>query len=130
MHNRQKKVIKMLAVILTAGIVYFFITQLGFSIPCMFHKVTGFYCPGCGVTRMCIKLIKFDFYGAFRCNPAVFICLPFLGVIYAIRCYNYLKQKSSNNNLAIKIIEIMCLVLLILSGILRNIPFFSFLAPH
>lgn len=38
---------------------------------CVFHKVTGFYCPGCGGTRAVIAMLKFDFITAFRYNPGV-----------------------------------------------------------
>ena len=36
---------------------YFFLNQrLSIGIPCLFYQITGFYCPGCGVTRMLFAL--------------------------------------------------------------------------
>ena len=35
-----------------------------YSIPCVFNLITGYYCPGCGITRMFISIYKLDFYQA------------------------------------------------------------------
>lgn len=129
MHKRLKKCFIMLAVGLTAGVIYFLLTQLGFTIPCIFHLITGFYCPGCGVTRMCINLLKLDIYSAFRCNPAVFVILPFLTLIFVRRAYDYIKFGTAKHEKWMTVIEITSLILLIIFGVLRNISEFSFLAP-
>ena len=129
MRKRLKKYLIMLAVGLTAGVIYFLLTQLGFVIPCIFHRITGFYCPGCGVTRMCINIIKLDFYSAFRSNPAVFVIVPFLAIIFAVRAYSYLKYGTAKHEKWMTVIEITSLTILIIFGVLRNIPSFSFLAP-
>ena len=39
--------------------------------PCLFRLVTGFYCPGCGLTRALHALVHFDPIGAWRMNPGV-----------------------------------------------------------
>jgi len=39
--------------------------------PCMFRAITGFYCPGCGLTRALHALVHLDIGRAFRMNPAV-----------------------------------------------------------
>lgn len=129
MRKRLKKYLIMLAVGLTAGVIYFLLTQLGFAIPCIFHRITGFYCPGCGVTRMCINLVKLNIYDAFRSNPAVFIILPFLIIIFLKRTYSYVKYGTAAHEKWMSAIEIISLIFLIIFGILRNIPAFSFLTP-
>lgn len=129
MHKRLKKYLIMLAVGLTAGVIYFLLTQLGFAIPCIFRRITGFYCPGCGVTRMCINIIKLDFYSAFRSNSAIFVIIPFLAVIFAVRTYSVLKYGIAKQKIWMTVIEITSIIILIIFGILRNIPVFSFLAP-
>ena len=97
--------------------------QCGIGIPCIFHKITGFYCPGCGLTRALISLIKLDFYQAFRYNILLMTLLP-IYLIYLF--YKYILKGKK------KIPNWVCYVLLaIIIGfaILRNIPYFSFLAP-
>lgn len=39
--------------------------------PCMFHAVTGYYCPGCGGTRAAFALIHGKFIQSFYYHPIV-----------------------------------------------------------
>jgi hypothetical protein len=48
---------------------------------CVFHKVTGFACPGCGATRAAHQLLHGEFTAAFRLNPLFILSLPFLGYV-------------------------------------------------
>jgi len=56
---------------------------------CIWNRLTGLYCPGCGTLRAFTALSHLDFGGAFRCNPFLFLLvLPlavYLCVIYTIR---------------------------------------------
>ena len=44
---------------------------------CLLKLTIGFPCPGCGMTRACISIMKFNFKDAFMYNPVVFL-LPFI----------------------------------------------------
>jgi len=60
-------------ILVAAGILYYLIVSFtGFAIPCVFRKITGLYCPGCGVTGMLTHIVRLDFKGAFECNQ---VCL-------------------------------------------------------
>ena len=105
-------------------IVYYFLNQTVYlEIPCIFHKITGLYCPGCGITRMFFSLLNFKFYQAFRYNMLVFIMLFGYIFIKIIEILTKHKINFSNN------FQISLLVITILFGILRNIDTFSFLLP-
>ena len=106
---------------------YFFINKLfNFSIPCPIYYITHFYCPGCGITRMFFAILHLEFYQAFRYNPLVFILLV-ISIIYLIV---KLILKRFNINLKIpKFVWYILLAIVIIYGILRNIPLFSFLSP-
>lgn len=39
--------------------------------PCMFHALTGFYCPGCGGTRAVRALLNAQLIESFLCHPFV-----------------------------------------------------------
>ena len=89
----------------------------------MFYKFTGLYCPGCGGNRAIISMLKFDFYQALKYNFIITFLIP-IGFIYFITKY-ILKINIKVNNSIWRIILIVVLVF----GIIRNIPLFSFLAP-
>ncbi len=58
--------------------------------PCIFHELTGFYCPGCGGTRAFLALITGHPILSFLYNPAVIYTAGVLlfyavwGISYAI----------------------------------------------
>lgn len=106
----------------------FYLLMGGMGIPCLFHLVTGFNCPGCGITRLILNLAKGNVVEAFHSNPFIFISIPFL--IYELMYqFGYLKYKKDNlipykddkgykaNNIALYVY----LFLLVCFGIARNI---------
>lgn len=42
------------AMVLAAGFAYYLAARFFFAIPCMFRTLTGFKCPGCGITHMLV----------------------------------------------------------------------------
>ena len=48
---------------------------------CVFNKLTGFYCPGCGLTRAMHALVHFDLPRAIRMNAFFILSTPLGGVI-------------------------------------------------
>ena len=43
---------------LCAGLFYgYVLIPLGFRVPCLFRRVTGLRCPGCGITDLCLGLL-------------------------------------------------------------------------
>lgn len=45
---------------------------------CVFHRITGLDCPGCGMTRAFLRLLHGDWRGAWAFNPW---SLPLLGFV-------------------------------------------------
>ena len=44
--------------VLCAGLLYgYVLVPLGVRVPCVFHLVTGWKCPGCGISRVCLDLL-------------------------------------------------------------------------
>lgn len=112
-------------IILVTYLIYYLFT--GNGIPCIFKKLTGLYCPGCGITRMFLSLLRFDIYQAFRYNPLVFILLVSY-IFYTI--IDLVKYSKTNKHLKISNkIYWTLLILVFCFAILRNIPLFSFLVP-
>lgn len=120
----RKKEMKLILLLISFLIIFLFLNKVfNFTIPCLFHEITNLYCPGCGITRMFLALFKLDFYQAFRYNPLVFILLILSIVYFLVKKIGKLNFKLPNY------IYYYLLFIVIIYGILRNIPLFSFLAP-
>ena len=114
MINKDK--LRKLLSVLALGTAYFIFVKLtGLGIPCIFRTMSGgrILCPGCGISRMFLKLSTFDIPGAFRCNPAIFSLLP----LWCICAVLWITDRGEK---FLKGAEIFSLVVLIIFGILRN----------
>lgn len=63
-------VIGLLLGIFTAHRLFFTLFEK-YQIPCLFHTLTGYYCPGCGGTRAVKALFSLHFVDSFRYHPLV-----------------------------------------------------------
>ena len=117
--------------LLGAGLFYAFICILAGHplIPCLFHTVTGLYCPGCGVSRMCLSILSLDFASAFKANAAVFLLLP-PGLVMALRmAVRYVRTGNTRpTQVQTCVFDVMVGVLLVF-GVVRNLPGFEGLRP-
>lgn len=121
MIKKNEAIILGLMVVALSIFVYFKDPFNGPILPCAFNKLTGFYCPGCGMTRAVNSCFKFQFYQAFRFNALLFI-VP-VGLVSYYVAYHKKKSKTATT------ILVMMIVVAVGYGILRNIPSFDFLAP-
>lgn len=122
MRERVKKTILISAAVLLGGCAYaVFYTKTGFGIPCLFHLITGLNCPGCGVTRMLLYLVRLDFANAFRSNAVLFCMLPFLAILLAYWQYRYIRYGTAKSNKAIEIVCWIFVGVLLVWGVVRNL---------
>ena len=122
MKKRVKLLVSYLAAALFFGFLYAFIgTKLGLFVPCVFRKVTGLQCPGCGITHMCLDLMRFRFGDAFRDNQAVFVMLPVAVFIGIRKIIQYIKTGKVKFTKTENAIAVFGLVALLVFGVLRNI---------
>ena len=128
--QRIKKVVKAGVLIGILGLIYgLFSLKTGIKIPCVFHEITGLYCPGCGVTRMCLSLMKLQFYEAFRSNIGLALALPVLLPCLALWLCRYIQTGTITFTKGQNRVFCGLVVYFVLYGILRNIPAFSLLRP-
>jgi hypothetical protein len=120
------------AVVVIAAALFAYDPAEGNALPgCVFHGLTGLYCPGCGSCRALHQLLNGHLGAALGMNPLMVLALPFLGVYFLLYAVAAIRRKPwlGVSMKAIWIRAILCLV--IAHGVLRNIPFepFSWLAP-
>ena len=87
---------------------------------CMFHQLTGLYCPGCGATRALSAMLHGDIKASLHNNALLF---PLLASI----AFMIVKPGISIK----RPVAIAILAVVLLFTILRNIPVapFTYLAP-
>ena len=126
MKKRLIKIIFLNAFIVIISFIYYFLNKyFNIGIPCLFYKITGLKCPGCGITRLIFSLIKLDFRQAFFYNPLVFILLPFIGFYIIYQEYLYITKKEDQIIKKIpSYIYYVLIIILIIYAILRNIFIF------
>jgi hypothetical protein len=116
-----------------AAFVFFRFNPTGHSFfpTCVFYRVTGLYCPGCGAQRSLHALLHGELLTALHFNPLFVLALPFL----AFAAGRYLWRELTGATPAPIVIRPFWIVLLavvvVAFGILRNLPFapFTYLAP-
>jgi len=94
---------------------------------CPINEFTGLHCPGCGITRMLLSILKLDFYQAFRYNPLLFVMFPFFIFLLIDEIISEFKNKKSILKKIPNKYTYTFIFVLILYGILRNI--IPYLAP-
>ena len=121
MKQRLKTTLCVSAALLLLGGAYAFAGTHGFFIPCIFHRITGLRCPGCGITHLCMDLLKLDIKAAFMDNPYAFIILPILAVILFRQLILYIKNGREDYSRFENIILIIMVICMIPYMIIRNI---------
>lgn len=123
MVKRMKKTVAVFAVFIAAGAAYGIAAGwLGFGIPCPFRLVTGLKCPGCGVSRMFISLLRLDFKEAFYANRLLLVTLPVIVGLLLSYIIRYIRTGSKRTARAENIICIILIVLFLAFAVVRNIP--------
>lgn len=121
MNTRRKKILRTGSILLGAGLLYAFVVQrIGFGIPCPFHALTGLRCPGCGVSRMCLALLRGDLGEAFVQNRCVLLLLPVLGYVAAAWCVGYVRRGERLLHGSAKAAAVLCAAALLFFGAVRN----------
>lgn len=105
-----------------AGLLYgIFVSYTGLAIPCLFRKVTGLLCPGCGVTGMCVALLHLNWKGAFFCHPVLFVLLLPLTAVFICSAAGYVQNGRSRFARWQNLILYVSVAALVIFGVVRNL---------
>lgn len=131
MKLRVKKTMAAAVILAAAGLVYWLINRMtGFAVPCIFHLITGLYCPGCGITGMFFSLFQLDFAGAFQHNAAILLASPALLALLVSLLWSYIQTGRIRPARWQNILIYTLIAYFLLFAVLRNLPQFAFLAPY
>lgn len=123
--DRKKRlyhILKIALALLIAGLFYaWLVITTGWKIPCVFYTVTGWLCPGCGITRMCIALLQGDILSAMQYN----IGLTLLSPLFAVLAGSFLWRYVFFGTVKLTKIQEGCIwaavVFLLLFAVVRNL---------
>ena len=95
MKNFAKRTLRNGAVIIGIGIVYYIFIKFSPITPaCPFRTLTGFLCPVCGISHMCVSIIHGKFGDAFHANPLLFTTWPLIVAELIYNSYLNISQKE------------------------------------
>ena len=129
MYRRSTVVVIWSLIIAGAAYLFFFEPgKTGFFPGCPFRFITGFLCPGCGVTRALHHILHGHFETAFMLNPLFLIAIPFL--LFALLRYSVIVMRGGvPRPNALPAPYIYAIFFIILSfWIIRNTPFYPFVS--
>lgn len=110
------------AVILAAGTAYYFFYRFtGIGIPCIFRTITGFMCPGCGVTHMFAALFALDIRAAFEANPVILLLLPVFTALLVKNIVQYIWHGQYRIGRMEQLLLICSIAALLVFGVWRNL---------
>ncbi|WP_339706361.1 DUF2752 domain-containing protein [uncultured Kriegella sp.] len=79
-----------------------------YMLPCITKKLFDFDCPGCGLQRSVVLLLKGDFSGAFEMYPAIYSIALLFGFLLI---NNFFTIKYANKVTIILMISSVALIL-------------------
>jgi hypothetical protein len=110
-----------------AGVVgYFEPTTAGFFPVCPLYSLTGFACPGCGLTRGFHALFHGDVLGALDYNAMLPFFAALIGFGFVSLVYFALRGRRIPVNLLHPNALWVFFVLLLVFGVTRNLPWYPF----
>lgn len=89
---------------------------------CLFYKLTHLHCPGCGGLRALHQLTHGHIAAAFYSNPLLITSIPWLAWLGISK----LRNRSANVLMIQPTAAWIILVIVMLFGVLRNLPFAAF----
>ncbi len=111
----------------TAALLYLFLfSHFGIGFPCMFHKLTGLSCPGCGGTRAMAALLTGQWKQALEYNPLILLYLAYGAWFFLSASIRYVRGEADPMLFGPTWIHIVMLIIVLLFGGARIlIPLFS-----
>lgn len=120
---RRRQVLGLCLALGLGGLAYGLVCRyLGWGLPCLIYALTGLRCPGCGVSRMALCLMRLDFAGAWAANPVILCLLPLGAAVAAALARQYVKTGSRRLAGWPLAATWLMVAVLVGFGVIRNLP--------
>ncbi len=127
--SNRIKILFISTAVLILLLLYFFVFPVyaKYFPKCIFHSLTGLYCPGCGSQRAIASLLHGKIIKAFHFNILLVISLPFIIYAATISVINMFSESKKRLLFFYSpIFSKTVVVIVLLFWITRNIPFYPF----
>ena len=122
MRQRLVRLLTGCGALLAVGIAYaVFSLKTGLLIPCPLRRMTGLLCPGCGVSHLCLSLLRLDLPGAWAANPGLFLLLPGFLLLAVRLSVRWVRQGSTRPVPWESALIVGMILWLVIWGVLRNV---------
>lgn len=92
------KLMSLITLYFISSILLNILFSINILIPCLWKTIFHIECPGCGLTRAFIDILKCNFIDAFNENPLIFIIAP-AGILYL--CFDFMKFNKNHSAMSI-----------------------------
>lgn len=104
------------------GLLYLLYLKLfNLGIPCVFRKLTGYQCPGCGMTHAMLALWDGDFDAALQYNALSITVLPIICLYLGYRYWISECKASDHFRLWEFVLLIILFIVVTGYGVIRNV---------
>lgn len=102
------------------GCYLLFFQTFGFGIPCLFHRMTGYQCPGCGMTHAIAEIGKGNYQRAMQYNALSLTVFPAV-CLYLLYRFIWAEKKKRKEFFVWEYILLAILLMITLAyGYIRN----------
>lgn len=121
MKRRYRVLMLMGLAALAVVIIFCVLGWMGIGIPCLFRKMTGLLCPGCGNSRAVLSLLKLDLKAAFFYNMLFPLEFFYIGWVLFHCIRSYLKTGKFSYWPKKIWLDVLILIAVLLWWIIRNL---------
>lgn len=119
--KRAKEVCCNGSIIVVAGLALLICYRLtGHGLPCVFRAITGYLCPGCGMTRAVVAILDGNFAKAWQYNALSLTLLPVLTLYLLYKAVRFIFKGEEEFRIGEIIFLLILLVIAICYDVARN----------
>lgn len=93
----------------------------GHGLPCLFRAMTGYLCPGCGMTRAALAILEGNFAKAWQYNPLSLTLLPIFAIYLLYKAGRYVLKGEEDFKLGETLFLLTLLLIAVSFGVGRNL---------
>lgn len=120
--KRAKEVCRSGSFIAVAGLALLICYRLtGHGLPCIFRALTGYLCPGCGMTRAVVAILDGNFAKAWQYNALSLTLLPVLALYLLYKAARFIIKGEEEFQLGEVIFLTVLLAIALAFAVIRNL---------